>query len=62
MSAMSLARGRALIAARQFSTSATKSEIHPGYLKFKERQKAFQIDNGLRVSLGLFGNTAACEA
>jgi len=50
MTALALARGRALIAARQFTTSATRSEIHPGYLKFKERQKAFQIDNGLKVS------------
>jgi len=36
---------------RQFTTSSARSEVHPGYLKFKERQKAFQIDNGLRVSL-----------
>jgi hypothetical protein len=35
---------------RQLSTSAARSEVHPGYLKFKERQKAFQIDNGLKVS------------
>jgi hypothetical protein len=51
ITAMTLLRGRALIAAsRQISTTTARSEIHPGYFKFKEQQKAFQVDNGLRVS------------
>ena len=46
---------RRLIAAavrgRQMAYSASNNphNIHPGYFKFKETQKAFQVDNGLRV-------------
>jgi hypothetical protein len=51
VSPMAFIRARALVAAsRQISTSAARSEVHPGYLKFKEQQKKFQVDNGLRVS------------
>lgn len=27
-----------------------KEDVHPGYFKIKEQQKAYQVDNGLRVS------------
>ena len=47
---VSLIRAHALInASRQITTSAARSEVHPGYLKIKERQKAFQVNNGLRI-------------
>ena len=51
ISPMSLVRARVVLnASRQITTSAARSEVHPGYLKIKERQKAFQVNNGLRVS------------
>ena len=38
---------------RLFSSSnarqAEKLEVHPGYKTIKERQKVFQVDNGLLV-------------
>jgi hypothetical protein len=46
---------RLLPLVRRFSSSAAKNmkdsslDVHPGYLKIKERQKHFQIDNGLRI-------------
>jgi hypothetical protein len=47
---MSLARACALIiASRQITTSAARSEVLPGYFKLKEAQKAFQVNNGLRI-------------
>ena len=47
---MSLVRARVVLnASRQITTSAARSEVHPGYLKIKERQKAFQVNNGLRI-------------
>ncbi len=30
---------------------SSKGSIHPVYFKLKETQKAYQVDNGLRVSL-----------
>ncbi len=51
VSPLAFVRARALVAAsRQISTSSARSEVHPGYFKFKEEQKKFQVDNGLRVS------------
>ena len=50
ISPMALARARALVmSSRQLGTSAVRREVHPGYAKIKEKQKAFQVDNGLRV-------------
>ena len=47
---MSLVRARVLLnASRQITTSAARIEVHPGYLKIKERQKAFQVNNGLQI-------------
>jgi hypothetical protein len=46
---------RLLPLVRRFSTATARNtrdanvEVHPGYLKFKETQKKFQIDNGLRI-------------
>jgi len=41
---------------RQLSVSAavqgvTKGEVHPGYIKIRERYKKFQIDDGVPIHL-----------
>ena len=46
------ARSRMLsfLARRGFATTVRKQEVHPAYLKIKETQKKFQVNNGLAVS------------
>ena len=47
--------GRLLPLVRRFSATSSRNmkdasvDVHPGYLKIKERQKQYQIDNGLRI-------------
>merc|ERR1712098_585577 len=47
--AVRMARPALMVATRQLSTSQTKYALPAGYLKLKETQKAWAIDDGKRV-------------
>jgi hypothetical protein len=42
--------GRGFAVSGMAGTKVADLPVHPAYLKLKEKQKEYQIDNGLRVS------------
>lgn len=50
MASAPLSTASARMMAQSSTTSSEKGYIHPVYFELKEKQKAYQIDNGLRVS------------
>ena len=65
MALFTKSRMLSFLARRGFATTVRKQEVHPAYLKIKETQKKFQVNNGLSVSnryvagnveLGVFQN------
>ena len=50
MALFTKSRMLSFLARRGFATTVRKQEVHPAYLKIKETQKKFQVNNGLSVS------------
>ena len=49
MALFTRSRMLSFLARRGFATTVRKQEVHPAYLKVKETQKKFQVNNGLSI-------------